>query len=197
MKSTDPLLHAWEATLARKSGTPAIFDSRGNVARTFEEIESEAALLQEKLQDRGRGDVFAIDLGNDPAWPATLLACLRQGLVALPLDESTTAHHRQEMVAFCRHREWSEQPPVLLKLTSGTTAAPRAIRFRSAQLLADCEQICDTMGITDRDVNFGVIPVSHSYGFSNLITPLLARGVALVLSRDRMPRAVLDDLART
>ncbi|MEO5721755.1 MAG: class I adenylate-forming enzyme family protein, partial [Chthoniobacterales bacterium] len=42
-----------------------------------------------------------------------------------------------------------------------------------------------------------VIPVSHSYGFSNLITPLLARGVALVLSRDRMPRAVLDDLART
>ena len=46
-------------------------------------------------------------------------------------------------------------------------------------------------------MNFGVIPVSHSYGLSNLITPLLDRGVPLVLSRDRMPRAVLDDLART
>src|SRR5260370_441084 len=53
------------------------------------------------------------------------------------------------------------------------------------------------MGISDVDVNFGVIPVSHSYGFSNLLTPLIARGVAMVLSQDRTPRAVLNDLAKT
>jgi acyl-CoA synthetase (AMP-forming)/AMP-acid ligase II len=53
------------------------------------------------------------------------------------------------------------------------------------------------MGITTHDLNFGVIPLSHSYGFSNLLTPLLVRGVPMVLSRDRMPRAVLNDLART
>ena len=53
------------------------------------------------------------------------------------------------------------------------------------------------MGISDVDLNFGVIPVSHSYGFSNLLTPLIARGVPMVLSRDRLPRAVLVDLART
>jgi acyl-CoA synthetase (AMP-forming)/AMP-acid ligase II len=87
--------------------------------------------------------------------------------------------------------------PSLLKLTSGTTAAPRAIRFRSHQLLADCNQICDTMDISDDDLNFGVIPISHSYGFSNLLTPLIARGVPMVVSRDRTPRAVLADLART
>ena len=91
----------------------------------------------------------------------------------------------------------SERRPVLLKLTSGTTAAPRAIRFRSAQLLADARQICDTMGLTEADLNFAVIPLSHSYGFSNLITPLLVRGVPMAISSDRMPRAVLDDLART
>jgi acyl-CoA synthetase (AMP-forming)/AMP-acid ligase II len=85
----------------------------------------------------------------------------------------------------------------LLKLTSGTTAAPRAIRFRSNQLLADCIQICETMGLTEHDLNFAVIPLSHSYGFSNLVTPLLARGIPMVVSRDRLPRAVLDDLART
>jgi long-chain acyl-CoA synthetase len=90
---------------------------------------------------------------------------------------------------------WREQPPVLLKLTSGTTAAPRAIRFRSEQLLADCENICDTMGLTARDLNFGVVPISHSYGFSNLLTPLLARGVPLARSNDRMPRAILDGIA--
>jgi long-chain acyl-CoA synthetase len=92
---------------------------------------------------------------------------------------------------------WGKHSPSLLKLTSGTTAAPRAIRFRSEQLLADCNQICDTMGISDADLNFGVIPVSHSYGFSNLLTPLIARGVPMVISRDRTPRAILVGLART
>jgi acyl-CoA synthetase (AMP-forming)/AMP-acid ligase II len=83
----------------------------------------------------------------------------------------------------------------LLKLTSGTTAAARAVRFRSEQLLADCQNICETMGIIDRDVNFGVIPISHSYGFSNLLTPLIVRGVSLALSNDRIPRAIIDGLA--
>ena len=64
-------------------------------------------------------------------------------------------------------------------------------------MLTDAEQICDTMGITEVDLNFAVIPLSHSYGFSNLITPLLVRGVPMAISGDRMPRAVLDDLART
>jgi acyl-CoA synthetase (AMP-forming)/AMP-acid ligase II len=53
------------------------------------------------------------------------------------------------------------------------------------------------MGISDVDLNFGVIPISHSYGFSNLLTPLIARGVPMVLSKDRLPRAVLADLAGT
>ena len=92
---------------------------------------------------------------------------------------------------------WHGTPPSLLKLTSGTTAAPRAIRFQTAQLLADCKNICNTMGITADDLNFGVIPISHSYGLSNLLTPLLACGVPVVLSNDRLPRAVLDNLAHT
>jgi long-chain acyl-CoA synthetase len=81
-----------------------------------------------------------------------------------------------------------------LKLTSGTTSRPRAVRFTAAQLVADCDNICETMGIAEADLNFGVIPFSHSYGFSNLITPLLCRGVPLVASEDRMPRAILNDL---
>ena len=92
---------------------------------------------------------------------------------------------------------WENDPPSLLKATSGTTAEPRLIRFRSEQLLADCDNICTTMGITEDDRNFAVIPVSHSYGFSNLITPLIARGISIVLSSDPLPRAILDDLERS
>ena len=49
--------------------------------------------------------------------------------------------------------------------------------------MADCDNICETMGFGEEDLNFGVIPFSHSYGFSNLITPLLCRGRAAGLQR--------------
>ena len=107
-----------------------------------------------------------------------------RGPDALPLKITAAPH-------------WGLKPPSLLKLTSGTTAAPRVIRFRSEQLLADSENICQTMGITRGDLNYGVIPISHSYGFSNLLTPLIAHGIPMTLSSDRMPRAIIDGLVAT
>jgi acyl-CoA synthetase (AMP-forming)/AMP-acid ligase II len=219
MKSivADSLAEAW-AALSPLAQRAAIFDTGGKVQRTFAGIEEEARDLEQSLLREFReGDVIAIQMGNHPAWPALLLACLRRRLVALPLERTMAAGERDAALRICGAAavveiesenialrtftvepvDWGSTPPSLLKLTSGTTAAPRAIRFRSDQLLADCLQICETMDITNRDLNFGVIPLSHSYGFSNLVTPLLARGVPMVLSRDRMPRAVLDDLART
>jgi long-chain acyl-CoA synthetase len=193
MKSSDALLAAWEKTLARKTVGPAIFDTRGQVLRTFNDIEYRAGELAEAIV----GPVYPIDVGNHPDWPSHLLAALRRRVVALPLESSITPQQRESALRMCAGGDWDKQQTVLLKLTSGTTAAPRAIRFRSEQLVADCTQICDTMGIGGDDLNFAVIPLSHSYGFSNVLTPLLVRGVPTVLSRDRMPRAMLDDLATT
>ncbi|MFN2621889.1 MAG: class I adenylate-forming enzyme family protein [Chthoniobacterales bacterium] len=193
MKSDDVLLSAWEETLARKGEAAAIFDTRGEVVRTFLEIAKRAGQLETEIA----GPVHPIDIGNHPDWPSHLLAALRRRVVALPLESSITAQQRENALRICANHDWRNEQTVLLKLTSGTTAAARAIRFRSEQLLADCIQICDTMGIGEDDLNFAVIPLSHSYGFSNLVTPLLVRGVPMVLSRDRMPRAVLDGLART
>jgi acyl-coenzyme A synthetase/AMP-(fatty) acid ligase len=53
------------------------------------------------------------------------------------------------------------------------------------------------MGIGADDLNYGIVAFSHSYGFSNLITPLLCRGVPLVAAQDALPRAVLAGLATT
>jgi len=214
MKPNDILLERWAETLARKGDSPAIFNTRGEVARTFRQINARADDFERKLQDFRPGSVLAVQIGNHEDWPSILVACLRRGVVILPLEQSISEQQRETALKICQasgvvenpdairkldneQLEWRGSSPTLLKLTSGTTAAPRAIRFRSEQLLADCEQICDTKGISDADLNFGVIPVSHSYGFSNLLMPLIARGVPMVISRDRTPRAVLDDLART
>ncbi len=215
MKTGDPLLAAWETTLARHGDEPAIFDTQRRVLFHFGEIEERSRRFNGS-QDFEAGEIVAIQIGNHADWPALFLASLRRGIVVLPLERTMSEQERDSALQICRTTglivapempavrldaggaiDWEDRSPVLLKLTSGTTAEPRAIRFRSAQLLADAEQICDTMGISDADLNFAVIPLSHSYGFSNLITPLLVRGVPMAISGDRMPRAVLDDLART
>jgi long-chain acyl-CoA synthetase len=218
MKSRDPLLAAWDETLARRGDTAAIFATNGKMLQTFRGIEERAGEFQGKIDILDAGSVIAIQIGNHQDWPSILIACLRKRLVVLPLEQSISHRQRSAALSICRasalvncdeiaphvHKidnnispDWDGEAPALLKLTSGTTAAPRAVRFRSDQLLADCNQICETMGICDVDLNFGVIPISHSYGFSNLLTPLIVRGVPVVLSRERMPRAVLMDLART
>jgi long-chain acyl-CoA synthetase len=221
MKSTDSLLDGWQQTLRRAKDGPAIFNTYGEVLRKFSEIEERACDFESNLEMFTPGSVLAIQIGNHEDWPSILIACLRRRLVVLPLEQSINEQQRDAALKICNAMavvsavpggaapkisrlkpadapmDWTENAPTLLKLTSGTTAAPRAIRFRSCQLLADCNQICDTMQISDTDLNFGVIPISHSYGFSNLLTPLIARGVPMVVSRDRTPRAILSDLARS
>jgi len=220
MKSTDPLLEAWRQTLRRAKQAPAILNTSGRALRTFNDIEERARAFETKLETFTPGSVIAVQVGNHEDWPSILIASLGRRLVVLPLEQSISDQQCDAALEICRAKavvsalpsgsapkvsqlrtadaiaDWDKQPS-LLKLTSGTTAAPRAIRFRSHQLLADCNQICDTMGITDADLNFGVIPISHSYGFSNLLTPLIARGVPMIVSRDRTPRAILCDLERT
>src|SRR6266513_2683710 len=221
MKSTDALLDAWRQTLCRAKDAPAILNTHGQVTRKFVDVDDRARDFETELEGFDPGSVIAIQIGNHEDWPSVLIACLRKRVVVLPMEQSISDQQRDAAFKICQAKavvsavpsghspalfrlstphataNWGKHSPSLLKLTSGTTAAPRAIRFRSDQLLADCNQICDTMGISDVDLNFGVIPISHSYGFSNLLAPLLARGVPMVVSRDRTPRAVLADIAAT
>lgn len=216
-KVEDPILAAWERTRANSPDRAAIFDSKGKEARTFLEIEDRARQIASELEKIAPGQVLAAQIGNHPDWPSLFLACLRKQIVVLPLEQTISDEQRGNAFQICRvvaaavlsgrdvkilppvtaaaTNSWGEKPPALLKFTSGTTGVPRAVRFRSEQLLADCQNICETMGITDRDLNFGVVPISHSYGFSNLLTPLIVRGVSLALSNDRIPRAIIDGLA--
>lgn len=84
-------------------------------------------------------------------------------------------------------------PPVQcchLKTTSATTGQPRQIAFRAQQLAADAENIMATMGLRPEWPNLGVISLAHSYGFSNLVLPLLLHGIPLILAPSPLPEAV-------
>ena len=79
---------------------------------------------------------------------------------------------------------------VHLKTTSATTGTPRLVAFNAAQLMADAENIVSTMGLRPDWPNLGVISLAHSYGFSNLVLPLLLHGIPLILVGSGLPEAV-------
>ncbi|MEQ1852856.1 MAG: class I adenylate-forming enzyme family protein [Chthoniobacteraceae bacterium] len=210
----NPILAAWQSTRARRGDAPAILAADGGVLRTFAGIHAETGAHEAMLEGLLPGAVVAMRLGNDARFPSLLLAAWRSGLIPLPVDRSLEKGALSAALAVCHASAFIAPAPDgslvieridssgrvdadFLKLTSGTTGAPRAIRFRAAQLVADCEAVCDTMGIREEDLNYGVIPWSHSYGFSNLVTPLLCRGVPVVATEERLPRALLDGLARS
>jgi acyl-coenzyme A synthetase/AMP-(fatty) acid ligase len=77
-----------------------------------------------------------------------------------------------------------------LKTTSATTGAARLVAFTAEQLAADANNIVQTMGLRPAWPNLGVISLAHSYGFSNLVTPLLLHGIPLILVNSPLPEAL-------
>ncbi|MEO7933812.1 MAG: class I adenylate-forming enzyme family protein [Chthoniobacterales bacterium] len=207
------LLERWSLVLEKKANQPALFAADGSVLATFAGIERESGVWQEKLTAFPAIAVIGIQLGNHPAWPAVLLAIWRNNQIALPLDASLREELTRQILqtagasALLLDSKISRfelesngafsSDTSLLKVTSGTTGTPRLIAFTLAQILADSDNIFATMGLLESDVNYGAVPLSHSYGFSNLLTPLLTFGIPLVISQDNLPQAMLAGLTNT
>lgn len=79
---------------------------------------------------------------------------------------------------------------VHLKLTSASTGAGRVVAFRAEQLCADATNIVETMKLRRNEPNLGVISLAHSYGFSNLVLPLLLHGIPLALANSALPETL-------
>jgi acyl-CoA synthetase (AMP-forming)/AMP-acid ligase II len=75
----------------------------------------------------------------------------------------------------------------LLKLTSGSTGAPKAALATDAQMVSDGVQIAAAMGITPADTQMAIIPLSHSYGLGVVLMPMLLQGTAIVLRDSFVP----------
>src|SRR5215471_18641184 len=60
--------------------------SDGSVIRTFQEIESERAEWRAKLSAFKAGDCIVCALGNDPSFPALILASWDRELVVAPIE---------------------------------------------------------------------------------------------------------------
>lgn len=72
-----------------------------------------------------------------------------------------------------------------VKLTSGSTGAPRGIVTPGDALFADDAALARTMGLAAGERILGAVPMSHSYGLASIALPALTRGSTVVVPDDR------------
>ncbi len=161
---------------------------------------------------RARPDAFALrDLASGRHWTFSELAAEAAGGPSSPPGPVVFPQGLTAEFILILLRGWRDQrvvcpleadqptpvfqaaiPPgvVHLKMTSGSTGDPRWIAFTANQLAADAENIVATMGLRHDCPNIGVLSLAHSYGFSNLVLPLLLHGIPLVLAGSALPEAL-------
>jgi acyl-CoA synthetase (AMP-forming)/AMP-acid ligase II len=118
--------------------------------------------------------------GHSPEFIFQLLAAWRENKVVCPLEAGQSPPEISLPPKTCIH----------LKSTSATGGTARFVAFTAEQLMADAENIVSTMGLRADWPNLGVISLAHSYGFSNLVLPLLLHGIPLILAPAPLPEII-------
>ncbi|MEZ5313339.1 MAG: AMP-binding protein [Thermoanaerobaculia bacterium] len=117
-----------------------------------------------------------------PARPGRGAGALRRRRLPLACREPAAQRRCLDLRHSARPGVAPPAPGVaVVKLTSGSTGAPRGVVVSARALLADEAQLAASMGLTGDDRHLGVIPFSHSYGFSSLVLPALVRGATIVV----------------
>lgn len=174
------LYQSWRAVAHERRNEIALRDLPAGRAWTFGQLASEAESTPVG------NEVVLCPTGSSAGFIFEVLRGWRDGRVICPLDEGQRLARLDSFPAGCVH----------LKLTSATTAAERLIAFSGEQLAADADNIVATMGLRPEWPNLGVISLSHSYGFSNLVLPLLLHGIPLILAGSSLPETVRQVTSR-
>ncbi len=170
------LYDRWREIARQNKGEIALWDAMSGQYWSFGQL---AAAAEAAPSSPGLNPVvFAKGISRDFIF--TVLQAWAQGKVLCPLEAGQQPLEAGEVPSGCVH----------LKTTSASSGAARAIAFSAAQLQADAANIVETMGLRPEAPNVGAISLAHSYGFSNLVLPLLLHGIPLILVEAPLPEMV-------
>ena len=168
------LYERWHKVVEEKRNEVAMRDLASGQSWTFSELYREG---EAPLSENG-GIIFP--QGNSPEFVITVLRAWRAQAVVCPLETQQQRPNLPLPPKPCSH----------LKVTPAGTGARRVVAFTGEQLVADAENIVETMGLRPDWPNLGVISMAYSYGFSNLVLPLLLHGIPLLLAPSPLPVAL-------
>jgi long-chain acyl-CoA synthetase len=205
------LLSAWLRTVGTAPDAVALIDAATDRTWRRDELDVLADGWCTAYGANASGQTVLLAEANGAGWLTVFLGLLKANAVVAALDPGEPPVAQRAIAKAIRapllwsagklHELGPRRPAPrdgrrLLKLTSGSTGAPRAIAFTDAQMLADGRQVCTSMGIAPADVNLGLIPFGHSYGLGNLVMPLLMQGTAIVCGAPALPHAIAEIVAR-
>jgi acyl-coenzyme A synthetase/AMP-(fatty) acid ligase len=168
------LYERWQQVVRERKNEIALRDLASGRGWTFSQLHADA----ENVSANNSATIFP--QGNSPEFIFAVLRAWRADAVVCPLDAPPAPPAFSPPPKNCRH----------LKTTPATTGTARGVAFTPAQLFADAENIVTTMGLRPDWPNLGVISPAYSYGFSNLVLPLLLHGVPLFLVPSPLPVAL-------
>src|SRR5271170_8001991 len=168
------LYERWKQISAGRKNEIALRDFASGKCWTFAQLF--AAGESENVNPTGT--VFP--QSHSPEFIFQLLAAWRENKIVCPLEPGRSPPQISRAPKNCVH----------FKTTSATTGNSRLVAFTAEQLAADAENIVVTMGLRADWPNLGVISLAHSYGFSNLILPLLLHGIPLILGTAPLPEII-------
>ena len=185
------LYERWRQIASERRDQLALRDAASGRRWTFGElfaaadgapVSDPARLHSAKVPRRCAGlpSKLAFPQGHSSDFILALLAAWREGAVVCPLEPGQPPPQVPEPPGSCIH----------LKSTSATTGAARMAAFTTEQLTADAENIVATMGLRADWPNLAVISMAHSYGFSNLVLPLVLHGIPVILAPSPLPEAL-------
>lgn len=170
------LYDRWRAIAKSHQNEFALADMASGQRWTFAQLTA-----AEEIQPpyKGMGPVV-YPRGNGAGFIFSVLRAWRMGIPICPLEAGQSPPDIQKFPPECIH----------FKTTSATAAISRVVAFNGSQLAADADQIVTAMGLRANWPNLGVISLAHSYGFSNLVLPLLLHGIPLILAPAPLPDIV-------
>lgn len=172
-KRCQSLYQQWQTVARTHQGQIAVEDTLAGKSWTFQQLANWAEQLPAAVESsaaQGRGMDFL----------AAVLRGWRDDRAVVPLEESATFPVTGKIPDDIAH----------IKTTSGSTGSPRLVFMTADQLAADAAHIVSTMGLRRDWPNVAAISLAHSYGFSNLVLPLLLHGIPLILAPNPLPETL-------
>jgi acyl-CoA synthetase (AMP-forming)/AMP-acid ligase II len=88
----------------------------------------------------------------------------------------------------------SDDDLALLIHTSGSTGRPKGVMLSHANVDAACSSIVGYLGNTADDIVLSVLPLSHGYGITQMVTMVMAGGTLVLEKSFAFPRVILSRL---
>jgi acyl-CoA synthetase (AMP-forming)/AMP-acid ligase II len=178
------LYEGWLATVQMHRAETALVDIASGEKWTFAQLDKAVASVADG------GHKIAFPCGNSANFLFEILRAWRQGKITCPLESGQARPVTSDDLADFPRQEKGVDT-VHLKVSSASTGSAKCILFNAAQLAADARNIVSSMGLRADWPNVAVISMAHSYGFSNLVLPLILYGIPLIIAPAPLPEVVV------